>query len=612
MFIESLTIKNYRNFNDFSIRFHSGLNVIIGANNSGKTGLISSIRLLDGFPSLSIEDFNKNELLNFKRDYLVEPPKIQITYRFQHIISKDDSGQDIDLVDLIPFLEASDPKKLDEMGDGQILLNGTLTAVFSINPKALSKYVEAVKKAADYDAYYSVLSTFVDNFYSWSFSNGVSETPIDISQTKSLFSLISIDAQRTSDEVEKGAKKEVEEFLKNPDNSATIKEFFKTTNLGLAAAIKGPLEDLQNLVKNEKNEIGLQHGEVAISPSFKTDGMKISDTYVTEVVDTKNNYKLQMDYNGLGYNNLIDIYMLIKLASLNGNSKARILCLEEPEAHLHPAMQYKLFKFLKEMNDKDDLKQQVFVTTHSSNITAVAGLENMFLLQYRRHDPVPNCYSENLYEFFQMGVSAAGLSDPQKQIHQCKAEAKNHLDKFLDVTRSDMLFADKVILVEGIAEKLLLPEFALRCHTSFEDQHISIVEIGGVQFQHFLELFNKNKVIKKVLCLTDNDFSWESDDKTIVTKKDYGSYQNERIANLKSKFSDCENIRIFTQKDGGKTFEDELFLANFGNPAISSFLLNAVLPTELCRFFNNKDNGFSFERWKSGLSYFASSSKKGC
>jgi putative ATP-dependent endonuclease of OLD family len=68
MFIESLSIKNYRNFNDFSIHFHSGLNVIIGANNSGKTGLISAIRLLDGFPSLSIEDFNKNELLNFKRD----------------------------------------------------------------------------------------------------------------------------------------------------------------------------------------------------------------------------------------------------------------------------------------------------------------------------------------------------------------------------------------------------------------------------------------------------------------------------------------------------------------------------------------------------------------
>jgi hypothetical protein len=110
-------------------------------------------------------------------------------------------------------------------------------------------------------------------------------------------------------------------------------------------------------------------------------------------------------------------------------------------------------------------------------------------------------------------------------------------------------------------------------------------------------------------CLLIVDYC-KSDDKTIVTKKDYGSYQNERIANLKSKFSDCENIRIFTQKDGGKTFEDELFLANFGNPAISSFLLNAVLPTELCRFFNNKDNGFSFERWKSGLSYFASSSKK--
>ena len=44
-----------------------------------------------------------------------------------------------------------------------------------------------------------------------------------------------------------------------------------------------------------------------------------------------------------------------------------------------------------------------------------------------------------------------------------KKDAKLHLTKFLDVTRSDMLFADKVILVEGIAEKLLMPLFMDAC-----------------------------------------------------------------------------------------------------------------------------------------------------
>lgn len=70
-----------------------------------------------------------------------------------------------------------------------------------------------------------------------------------------------------------------------------------------------------------------------------------------------------------------------------------------------------------------------------------------------------------------------------------KQAAKEHLAKFLDVTRSDMLFADKVILVEGIAEKLLLPEFMEKCGCAYEDEHISIVEIGGKHFEHFVKNF---------------------------------------------------------------------------------------------------------------------------
>lgn len=34
MYIQKIHIKNYRNFNDFEMEFHEGLNVIVGANNS--------------------------------------------------------------------------------------------------------------------------------------------------------------------------------------------------------------------------------------------------------------------------------------------------------------------------------------------------------------------------------------------------------------------------------------------------------------------------------------------------------------------------------------------------------------------------------------------------
>lgn len=40
MYINKIHIQNYRYFSDFTMEFHKGLNVIIGANNSEKTGFL--------------------------------------------------------------------------------------------------------------------------------------------------------------------------------------------------------------------------------------------------------------------------------------------------------------------------------------------------------------------------------------------------------------------------------------------------------------------------------------------------------------------------------------------------------------------------------------------
>ncbi|WRK56089.1 AAA family ATPase [Coprobacillaceae bacterium CR2/5/TPMF4] len=126
----------------------------------------------------------------------------------------------------------------------------------------------------------------------------------------------------------------------------------------------------------------------------------MSDAYVTEVKDTKSGFVMPLQYNGLGYNNLINIYMLIKLTEVQQGKDFKILCLEEPEAHLHPAMQYKLFKYLKNLDKKNELNQQIFVTTHSSNISAVAGIDNMFMLAYERNDKCSDCRQQSLKEQF--------------------------------------------------------------------------------------------------------------------------------------------------------------------------------------------------------------------
>ncbi|WP_083932176.1 AAA family ATPase [Cohnella laeviribosi] len=69
---------------------------------------------------------------------------------------------------------------------------------------------------------------------------------------------------------------------------------------------------------------------------------------------------------------------------LGSNAKVfPVLSIEEPEAHLHPAMQYKFLKFLKE-NSKEKVRQ-IFITTHSPNITAAVGLDQIICL-HRKED----------------------------------------------------------------------------------------------------------------------------------------------------------------------------------------------------------------------------------
>ena len=60
MYINKIHIQNYRNFNDFTMQFHKGLNVIVGPNNSGKTGLLYAINLLGNPSDVSVHFQHQN------------------------------------------------------------------------------------------------------------------------------------------------------------------------------------------------------------------------------------------------------------------------------------------------------------------------------------------------------------------------------------------------------------------------------------------------------------------------------------------------------------------------------------------------------------------------
>lgn len=582
MYIKKIKITNFRTFNNFEMTFNDGLNVIIGSNNSGKTGLMYAIKLLSSPSDIDIHDFNKNNLVRFKELYMNEAPLIRLEYDIEHKILEEDTT-DESIIKLLPFLgiERIMDSRSESKEGVEYHIFATIQATFHLDSKFIEDYKNEVQGISNFDEYFLMLTRYVNAHYLWRYTNGNTETSIEQKLAKNIFDIRFIEAERTSDGVRNETKREINNLIRDNKKKKELDNFKLKASEELSNILEPSIAKMSDLFENENNEIGLEKGNIAIT-SLIDPMFSVGESYITEVKDTKANYNLPLSYNGLGYNNLVNIYMLIKLSDIRKGIDFKILCLEEPEAHLHPAMQYKLFKFISNLDENNKLNQQVFVTTHSSNITAVAGLDNMYVIQYDRQREVSDCCQQSLKQ---------QLTD--KDENTFKLDAKNHLNKFLDVTRSDMLFADKIILVEGIAEKMLLPMFMEKVGYPYEDEHISIVEIGGKHFEYFVEVFNDNPVKKKVLCITDNDFKWFNDEETCLLET-YSKYEAPHFEKLVSRYQ-FEEFKIVTQSEGGSTFEDELFIENFENEDIINSLFKLSLSDTMANF--SKSNGLSINNW---------------
>lgn len=579
MYISKVRINGFRNFQNTEINFHEGVNVIIGHNNAGKSNLIHALRLvLDSSRNinkrLDINDFYANVSIE---DLKAAPPKVSVEITISP--SKDENNNPVDTEDeielvrecmLIPvadyeakltyefYLPGSKEQDYKELVDGLEEDTDINQAWRLLQAQILRYYVYAIWKGdsslhnrMEGDKLRRIDFQFLDALRDMEHDMATGHSPL-MKEVLNFFIDYKIKKEKTG--VEKA------NALIDAHHS------FETAAEPLMQNITTRLDDGKQEMLKYARKTGASFNNS--KPDFEGQ-LSESDLFsaLRLIVRENTGIEIPVTKNGLGYNNLIFISLLLAKmqADSDGNYSGEnakvfpILAIEEPEAHLHPALQYQFLKYLKEEQEKKQKVKQVFVTTHSTQITSAISLDEMILL-YRSPDNTVNVgYPGKVF----------GNNDADKT-------SKRYVQRFLDATRSDMLFAHSIIFVEGTAEELLLSTFARYLGQSLEDEHVAVVNLGGRYFSHFLKLFDKTRNINaipiKIACITDQDQIRKEKDGDGVWRScypyEYGknsdSYEYDCNGNHKVlEYAQHNTIRYFTQDIGkSKTFEYDLMLTN--------------------------------------------------
>lgn len=574
MYISHIKVKGFRNFKDSNIEFNDGLNILIGHNNAGKTNLLKALQLVIEphcrYRKLSVNDFNRNISIE---DLKSQSPSITISVTFKHSnVEYNEKDDDLRLI----------ASWLTDMENGYTAM---LTYRFYLPAEKEEDYRIAMADVEDIRNGWSILENDFLRYYVYKLFAGTLDAPTSPEMDKlERFDFQFLGAMRNvEDDMFYGRSNMLRDVLnffidygiKTKDNTTKeekeneLKEVRKNFGNEATALMTSLLERLsegKDVMLDYAHETGASFNNAL--PDFKSmlteqdlfSALKLIIRYGEDI-------EISATHNGLGYNNLI--YMSLLLAKMQADADGNymgdnakvypILAIEEPEAHLHPAMQYKFLKFLDKNLKIDHKVRQIFITTHSSQITAAVKLDDIICL-HKGEDGVTNvCYPGKVFTD----------SDEDKK-------SKNYVQRFLDATKSDMLFARKIILVEGIAEDLLMSTLARYDGKSLEDQHVAVVNINGRYFNHFVKLFNTeaspNAIPKKVACITDRDPIKKEKTGNARSKTCYPFELNqdnehfEYAVNAEDEeraFDTHPSVRFFSQdRQKGKTFEYELALCN--------------------------------------------------
>lgn len=591
MFISEIHVKNFRSFKNLRVSFNDGLNIIIGSNNSGKSNILKALaQIFDSNKNnkLTIDDFCKFAELD---DLKTKSPKIEIAIKISQSENEEMPSDDLALI-------GTWLTKIKQPYQALITYE-----FFLPDEKLEQEYLSRVKDLDNIASIFDTISTDYLRYYVYKIwiGNVKNHEKVD-SEVLSKFDFQFLDAIR---DVERDMFSGRNTLLKS------IMDFFIDYDI----KSKGEIEDekIISFISERKKYFGskseditnmilkrLKQGELKIlsfaeqigatydgsKPAFSGNFTENDLFSILQlIVKKETGIDLPLSNNGLGYNNLIFMALLLSKMNVDSNGKylgsnAKVfpmLVIEEPEAHLHPTMQQNFIDFVKNKIETRNVRQ-VFITSHSSIITSSSNIDNLI------------CFYRNMNSEYCVAYPSKAIDEQPFQIDNYKKDSKKYVQRFFDATKVNMLFAERIILVEGLAEQLLLPIFAKKIGKSFEQSHVVVINIGGRFFEHFLKMFNSsncNAINRKVACITDRDPVQKINDQANARYKscypfeyelenDKYSYQYNKIKFLNKTINSLDemeysiegidNIRFFSQsKKAGKTLEYQIAFDNNTN-----------------------------------------------
>lgn len=610
MRVESAHIKGYRLFEEETISFDESTTIIVGRNNSGKTSFVELFYKFFGSgksATFSIDDFSRiqrtslreaattwqqshqsadkkkqDTLASLENDAISKLPEITLEIEFSY----DDNESATPLADLILDL---DPERHDALLSCRYYVKKPQEFLRDFSE---SHYDDILEFARRRMGHFTCEYTAIDkedrsNRRSLQLSDVYKALSCDFIYAQTLFDDTALDKGHG---LSKGFEQYYNKLTSNEETLDQLEDAIKNISEQLdgeyATLFKSVFDDLNTFGVNGMSALQT----VAVRSSFKPETLMKDSTKVF-YRDEAGQY-LPEAHNGLGFTKLIFIVLQF-VSFLKAHEEktpipgTSLILIEEPEAHLHPQMQSVFIRSVAKYIESKKWDAQLVITTHSSHIIAESGFKGIRYFKAGSQATLSGTPACN----------EGGASLQIKDLTTFRNELKDNnegdtvrfLEQYMELRRCDMFFADKIILIEGTTERLLLPKMIEKVDSLMDNttsplahSYISLIEVGGAYASKFRELLQFLEV--PTLIITDIDsVNPNNDNKKCKTSTPGAVTSNttlkrwlpERttITDLLSKDTletqrECGLIRVcyqIPQEDGtavGRSFEESFILAN--------------------------------------------------